>query len=147
MYPTAAKLTAALVFAALAWVVSRLAVPNLPEGTSEGWMPEVNAVIGLLFGWRIAGRHAGSGWVAGGAIGLTTGAVLVFWALLIWAGREMVLRSLALRYDGIVEALEDMIALFLRLAEFLVPGLALPALATGSIAAGFLAEAVARRYP
>ncbi|MBJ3764005.1 TrgA family protein [Maribius pontilimi] len=146
MYPTAAKLIASLSFAALAWYASQLVVPNLPEGMSEGIMPEINALVGLVLGWRITGRRAGDGFVNAIGIGLTTGAAIVLCSLLIWAGHEMLQRSINVRYDGPIEGIEDMIVLFLRYATFMYPGPCLSTLAIGSILAGLLAEATAKRY-
>ncbi len=145
MYPTAAKLVAALGFAALSWIASRQVSPNLPEFQSLGRAAEVTAVIGLVLGWRISGRHAGRGMAEAAGIGVTTALAIVFWSTLIWAGYEMLDRALAVRYDGPLEGLEDMVSLMLDYAAYTWPGLALPVLGLGSIVMGLLVEMVSRR--
>ena len=108
--PTAAKLIGALSFAALAWFVSDLIKPLLPEGTQVGLLSPVNAFFGLLMGWRILGARAGEGIVSSVGYGLTAAVATVFWGLLAWAGYEMIVRSTRLYYDGPIEALQDMMA-------------------------------------
>ncbi|RVT84142.1 tellurium resistance protein [Rhodobacteraceae bacterium CCMM004] len=145
MYPTAAKLVAALAFAALAWWVTDLVKPNLPQGTPMDWLAPVSAAVGAVMGWRVMGRRAGRGYVAAAGFGLTTAVAIVFWVLLIWAGYEMLQRSMDLYYDGPVEALESALALYMDYALLLVPGPPLPSLAVGAVLCGALAEWVARR--
>jgi hypothetical protein len=53
--PTAAKLAAAILFGALAWLASELAIPFFPEGAAVGRFAEWNAAIGAVIGWRVAG--------------------------------------------------------------------------------------------
>ena len=103
-------------------------------------------LLGLLLGWRIMGARAGQGFVNAIGIGLTTAAALLFWAVLLWAGYEALMRSINRRYSGPVEAIENMIALFLEFAQYTWPGPCLATLAVGGIMLGILAEAFAWRY-
>jgi hypothetical protein len=106
--PTAAKLIGSIVFAALAWFVSDLVKPLLPDGTQFGLLSPINAFFGLLMGWRIMGRGAGRGFVPSMGYGITTAAATVFWALLFWSGYLMITNATRLRYDGPMDALQDM---------------------------------------
>lgn len=109
--PTAGKLIGAILFAALAYFVSDLVKPLLPEGTQTGLMSPLNAFFGLLMGWRIMGRGAGNGYVSSLGYGLTTMVAIVFWCLLLWSGYEMTRRAMRLYYDGPMEALKEMTVL------------------------------------
>ncbi|SHJ32082.1 hypothetical protein SAMN04488012_107119 [Palleronia salina] len=146
MYPTAAKLFAALGYAALVWYASLLIIPNLPEGRSEGLMPEVNALLAMILGWRIMGARAGQGFVNAIGIGLTTAAAILFWAIIMWAGYEALMRSINRRYNGPIEAIEASIALAMEFAQYTWPGPCLVTLAVGGIIVGVLSEAFAWRY-
>lgn len=146
MYPTAAKMTAALLFAALAWWISDLAKPNMPDGTPVGLLSPVNAAFGFLMGWRISGRNAGRGYVNALGYGWTAAACIVLWALAFWAGWEMLDRSINLFYEGPVEAIEAAVALMVDYAAYLS---SLSVMLSMLIGAGFCAlvvEWVAARH-
>lgn len=102
--PTASKLVAAVLFAALAYYTSDLLKPLLPEGTPAKWLSESNALIGLLCGWKIMGPRGREGLVTGLGIGLTTTVAMTLSAIFIHASIEMVKLSLRKTYDGPVEA-------------------------------------------
>jgi len=106
--PTAGKLFGAVTYAILAWLISGLIPPLLPEGTQTGMLQPVNAAVGFVMGWTILGRNAGEGLV--GTIGhaSTTMVAVIFWCVVIWSGSEMIENSTNLRYDGPIEALQDM---------------------------------------
>lgn len=146
--PTGGKLIAAVAFAALAYFVSDLIKPLLEdtEGTRVGWLSPLNAFIGLIMGWRVMGAGAGKTYRQSIGFGLTTLAVIVFWCLLIWSGYKMLLRAMQLRYDGPVDALQQMAALYLDYARLIaVPEVIWPAL-VGAIFMAWLTEFFARRW-
>lgn len=143
--PTAPKLIAAALFAALAWFVSDLVKPLLPEGTQVGLLSPVNAAFGAFFGWRIMGRRAGVSMRGSLGLGLTTGVAIVFWSLLFWCAYLMVVRSTRLRYDGPMEALQDMIALMLENGVLIATPAIVGSLVIGGLVFGWLTEQVARR--
>ncbi|WOI55086.1 TrgA family protein [Palleronia sp. LCG004] len=143
MYPTLSKLVAAVAFAALSWTVSRLVVLNFPEHMRPGAMAEINAVIGVVLGWRISGRPAG-GLIESMAVGLSTGIAILFSALFVWAGHEMLRRAMRLRYEGPVEGIEDMISTMIDFAMLTWPGPALLVLGAGSIAIGLVVQCIQR---
>lgn len=115
--PTGAKLVGALAFAALAYFISDLIKPLLPEGTQLGRFSPLNALIGAAMGWKIMGKGAGESYQRTFGYGLTTLAATAFWCLLVWAGYEMLQNSLRMRYDGPVEALQEMAQLFVDYAK------------------------------
>lgn len=145
IYPTAAKLIAALILGGLGYVLSGLVVPVLPEDTDPGWFPLVNLVIGLLCGWITVGRRAGRGYAAAIGNGLTGGAALLFWGLFVQAGNEMLRLALRKRFDGPIESL---LALLEKGAEWGMLALAYPpftlTLLLGALVAGLAAEYAAR---
>lgn len=147
IYPTAAKLIAAVILGVTGFVLSLLVVPLLQEGTNVGWFPLVNTVIGLLAGWITVGRRAGRG--TSGAIGngLTGGAVLMFWGLFVQSFNEMLRLSLRNRYDGPVQALTDMLEMGYEwgLLALTSPLFSLTLL-LGAVAEGLSAEIAARLW-
>ncbi len=147
IYPTAAKLVAALILGITGFLLSGLVIPLLPEGTNVGWFPLINVGLGLLTGWITVGRRAGRGTVAAVGNGVTGGAVLLFWGLFVQAFNEMLRLSLRNRYDGPIEALTGMLE---KGFEWGLMALSSPlfslTLLLGAIAAGLSAEIAARLW-
>ncbi len=144
--PTGGKLIAAIAFAALAYFITDLVKPLLPEGSRVGWFSPVNAVIGLAMGWTIIGRGAGKTFRQSYGYGLTTLAAIAFWALLCWSGYEMIRRSARLYYDGPVDALQEMAQLFLDYGKLAaVQEVIWPAI-VGALFMSWLTEFFARRW-
>ena len=144
--PTGGKLIAALTFAALAYFISDLIKPLLPEGTNVSRLSEINALVGLAMGWTVMGNGAGKTYRQSLGYGFTTLAATVFWSLLIWSGYEMLQRSVKLYYDGPVEALQEMAALYVEYARTAaVQEVMIPAL-VGALFVSWLTEYFARRW-
>ena len=146
--PTGGKLIAAMAFAALAYFLSDLIKPLLEdtEGTRVGMFSPVNAFIGAAMGWTLMGKWAGQAYVKSFGFGLTTLAVTAFWCILFWAGQKMLSRSLDLRYDGPVEALQSMGVLALDYVRLIsVTEVLIPAL-IGGLFMSWLTEFFARRW-
>ncbi|MGR3512415.1 MAG: TrgA family protein [Paracoccaceae bacterium] len=144
--PTGAKLIGALTFMALAYFISDLIKPLLPEGTNVSRLSEINAIVGLLMGWRVMGKGAGHTYKQSFGYGLTTLAATAFWSLLVWSGYEMLQRSIKLYYDGPVEALQEMAELYVEYAKLAaVQEVLIPAL-IGAIFVSWLTEYFARRW-
>jgi len=144
--PTAGKLFGAITFAIVAWFVSGLIPPLLPEGTPTGLLQPVNAVVGFIMGWTILGRNAGDGIVASLGHASTTAVAVVFWCLLIWSGDEMIERATRLFYDGPVEALQDMATVALGYGRMIATVEIIGALVIGAIASALLTEGAAARW-
>ncbi len=144
--PTAARLIAAISLGAVAFVVSYLVMPLLPEGTYFGYFVHVTVALGLLSGWIFMGRRAGRGVVPAINNGLTGMSVMVLWALFAQGTWEMFRLAMRHRYDGPFEALS---AIFVIALEYFfviaVPSVMLT-LITGGILAGLVTENAFRRW-
>ena len=145
--PTAPKLIAAILFAALTWFVTDLVKPLLPVGTQMGLLSPINTVIGAFFGWRVMGARAGQSLRASLGYGITTAAIIVFWCLLVWSAYLMTIQSTRMRYDGPIDALQDMFFMMFDYARMMVTPEILGSLGIGALVFGWLTDQVARRYP
>ncbi|WP_108483957.1 TrgA family protein [Oceaniglobus ichthyenteri] len=146
MYPTAAKLIAGLLFAALAFFISGLVIPNIPFGQNTPISFGLgNAAIGFLLGWRVVGRRAGEGYAFGIAYGITAAVAIVFWCLFLWAFIEMIERALDLYYDDPTKALEEMVRLMVDFSSYLVGNNVLPALGIGTVFCSAVVEWVGQK--
>jgi hypothetical protein len=144
--PTAARMAAAVLFGALTWYVSQLIEPLFPEGSDLGWYAEINAVIGFILGWVVAGSRAGGSWSAAVSYGMTTMVAIVFWGLLLHSGGEMVRKSLRKMYDGPSEAVVDVFGLMWEYANLMATQPVLLTLLIGGIAAGLITEVFGRNF-
>lgn len=144
--PTAAKLFAALAFAAVGWAAAEAFKPLMPDLTQWGRFSMVCAALGLLCGWRVMGPRVGRGWAAAVASGLSTSAVLLAVALGLFSLREMLLRAIAGRYDGPLEATVAVFAVMLEHVALMGDGLFLGVLVLGGILAGLVADAAGRLW-
>ncbi len=144
--PTAAKLAAAVLFGALAWAVSNLLVRHFPQGSDPGRFAEVNAAIGAILGWRIAGSRGGTGWASAVAYGITAAVATVVVAAFLQCFAIMIRQSLRRLYDGPVEALVDVFELMVRNGQYLLHAEVLGTLAVGGVLAGLLTEWVGRNF-
>ncbi len=144
--PTAPKLVAAIIFGFVAWFAASLIIPYLPPGTRIAWVPEGSAAIGVLMGWFTSGAKAGAGIGSGLGYGLTTVALIVFWGLFVFAGEEMLDRSLNVRYDGPIQAISDMIMLMLGYGQVMAKPDVIVWLLLGAVFGGVVTELSARRW-
>lgn len=140
--PTAARLCAAVLLAALGWWVSELIKPLFLEGTAFGRFSLINAGLGLVIGWQVIGSRAGRGYSAAIGNGLTGGAVMVFWGLLLQSSYKMFENATRLRYDGAFEALAAVFQIMADNAILMATPMILGTLVVGSIAAGVVSEIV-----
>lgn len=113
--PTAGRFVGAILFGLIAWYISELFKPLMPEGTSFGSFSEYNSVVGIVVGWVMLGLRAHPDRNASTGAGLTTAVAVLFWGLLIHSVIEMLKLSLRKRYDGAGEAV---IAVFQLMAEY-----------------------------
>ena len=144
--PTGGKLIGAMVFAALAYFLTDLVKPLLPEGSRVGWFSQVNALVGFVMGWTILGRGAGKSYRQSLGYGFTTLFASAFWSIFIWAGYEMLRRSTRLYYDGPVEALQEMAQLIVIYAKIgAVQEVIWPAV-IGTVFVTWFTEFFARRW-
>ena len=144
--PTAAKLFGAVTFAALCWFVSGFIPPLLPGNTPTPLLQPVNAGVGFIMGWTILGRNAGTGLIATIGHASTTAVASVFWCLLIWSGSEMIDKSMKLRYNGPIEALQDMASMAAGYASMIATVEIIGALVLGVIVTAIMTESAASRW-
>ncbi len=145
--PTAAKLVAAILFAALGFGVAEIYKTTITERTVWGYLSEVSAFMGLVWGWRVSGRLAGAGYWAGIGFGARTVVTVFFWVILTFAIYVMVIQSTRKIYGDPMEALLGAGGLMLDFSRsILTVDVLVPAFA-GGILAGVIVEFVSRRWP
>ncbi|MDR9394795.1 TrgA family protein [Roseovarius sp. SYSU LYC5161] len=144
--PTAARLVAAILLAALAWVGSEMFRPLMPPATDFGWFNEVNLGLGVLCGWFVLGSRAGNGYADAAGAGLTGLGALVFWALFLQSFNRMLKHALEKRYDGPVEALIAIFEIGVDFAAYLLNGPLIAVLVGGAVVIGVVTEFAARRW-
>ena len=146
--PTAAKLVAAILFGALAFLVSELVRPLFPEGTDLGRFALYNALIGAVIGWGMAGARARTTWSNAVAYGLTAAASMVVSGLLIYGILKMVRQSTRRVYEGPMEAMVDVVRIIIEDAgKYIAQPDILIVLAVGGVVGGLITEWVGRNYP
>jgi len=146
MMPTGGKIVGAVTFAMLAYFVSDLVKPLLPEGTQYGLLSIVNAGFGFILGWRIIGRRSGQTYPHSFGYGVTTVVAIAFWCLLFWSGLDMLTESTRMRFDGPVEALQEMAGTFLDQAKMLATETVVLPAVIGALFMAWVTEFVSRRF-
>jgi hypothetical protein len=144
--PTAARMVAGVLYAALVWYVSQLIKPLFPEGTDLGLFAEVNAAIGFLCGWILAGSRAGGSWSAAVSYGLTTVVAITFWGLLIHSTVEMVTKSMRMLYRGPADAVTDVFGMIVEFGILMAKPDILGMLVVGGVLAAILTEITGRNF-
>jgi hypothetical protein len=145
--PTAAKLFGAIAFTFVAFLAAEVLKPAFPEGMSFGYFSAICAAIGLLCGWMVMGANAGRGGTKAVGTGLRTSVTIVFWAMLGFAIREMLIRSTDRRYNGVTEAVVGTFEIIIEYARTLVSSpSALIVLAVGGALGGLLSNWAAERF-
>ena len=144
MMPTAAKLIAAVFFAALGYGAAVLTLGNLTETINEGWIREIMAAFGFVMGWMIAGGRAAEPLAFSLAAGLTTSAAILFWSVFFVAGYEMIILSMRGAYRGPFHAIESMVAIGAERAMLATHWDTAALLVLGGFAGGWLAHMIAR---
>ena len=145
--PTAAKLVAGIMWALLAWFASNLIKPYFPEGMDLGFFAEVNAALGFLLGWVMAGPRANlGGWSAAISYGFTTTVALVVLGVFLHSLVEMVRLSLSRRYEGPVEGLVAVFAMMVDYFALMAKRDVMVTLVAGGIVAGLVTEWAGRRW-
>ena len=144
--PTAARLVAAICLAIVAYIVSGLIMPLMPDSTDFGIFVPLNVFLGVLAGWLVMGRRAGRGTTAAINNGLTGVFVLMLWGIGVQACNEMVRLAMKNRYDGPMEAV---VAIFQIGAEFGLMIATAPILAflvVAAVISGLIVEFAGKRW-
>lgn len=147
--PTAGRLIAAFLFAALFWGASQLALPlyTLAEEPVPRAFTLVNIGVALVFGWRLGGAGAGSqSWAGAVGQGLTTLVAATFAALFLHGGIRMTELSLRKAYDGPAEAVVAVFGLMIDIGQTAAIPAVVTLLLVGSMVAGLVVEWVGRRF-
>jgi hypothetical protein len=144
--PSATNLFAAVAMCILALYVSGLIPPLLDEGTDMGYFFYVNAIIGIVVGWKVVGGRTGRGWVAGVNAGLTGVVALVFWAIFVQACNEMVRLAMRNRFDGAFEALTSIFQIGVEWFLMILTAPIIGSLLVGAVLVGLVAEMAAQRW-
>ncbi|MEM1374846.1 MAG: TrgA family protein [Pseudomonadota bacterium] len=145
--PTIGRVVGALTFAAAAYYVSTLVQELFLEERQFPNLAVINAVLGIIVGWRLAGGRAGQGWNAALGYWLTTTIGLAFVCLFANAFGDMIRRSMRMQYDGPLEGITDIAAIMWEYGgRIATPEIILTALGAG-LAAALVTEFFGRRYP
>ncbi|WP_127900402.1 TrgA family protein [Solirhodobacter olei] len=144
--PTAAKLIAALAFFAVAFVAAESFKPLMPPGSQFGYFSLICGGIGAVTGWMVSGAMAGRGTITAIGNGIRSSATIVFFALILFTGREMVIRSMQHMYHGPMDALQAMAGMIAKYAVMLTATTELVVLIGGGILAGLVTEWASRRW-
>lgn len=143
---TAARVIAAVLLALTGYVASQLIRDVMPEATAFGIFNYVNAVLGAIIGWIVIGSRTGRGYSNAISIGVTAGAVLIFWGLFLQASREMFALANKRRYDGPMEATVAVFQIGAEYFALMATPTILGAIAGGGIIAAICAEIAARKW-
>jgi hypothetical protein len=144
--PTAAKLTAAVAFAIVAYLAAVAFVPHLPEGSQIGLFREITAVIGFGTGWLVMGGLVGHSYRDAAGSGVRTSVTLVFCALLGFSIYLMVKKSFKMIYDGPMEAVLAVFEIMMEYGRMMLVPDVLGVLALGGVLGGIAAEWAGRRW-
>ena len=144
--PTAPKLVAAAFFAVLAWFCADLIKPLLPDGTQYGLFSPVSAAFGVLVGWVFCGKRLGQGLGGPVGIGFASSILLSFWVLLTFSGYEMLRMSMRGRYDGPMDALQNLFQIAVDYLFIAATPEVIGTLVIGGVFGGVLTGMAARRW-
>ncbi len=149
--PTIPKLIAAVMVAFIAWIGSGLVkteVLAVYETYNFGWFVWLSVGVGLLCGWRVLGRHADGtvGLATAASVGVTAVAATVFWVLFLVSANEMLRLALARRFNGPVEAIQEIIPIAGEYGQFMMHTDIIVTLVVGGMIAGLLTNVAARHW-
>lgn len=143
---SAPRMVAAILLAAVGFLASELIKPLIESVSQFGRFSFVNAALGAVIGWTVIGGRVGRGVSAAIGNGITGAVALLFWGLFLHAGYEMLRLALRRRYDGPLEALNDMFRIGLDWVVMIATVPVLGMLFVGGIIAAVLAEVSARYW-
>lgn len=115
--PTASKLFGGFAFMLVGFFAAEMLKPQFPEGYNFGRFPYICAGIGLLVGWIVMRRGALESMGQAISAGLRASFLLLFWGMLFFSCREMIIRSIDRRYKGVMEALEGTFDIMIEYGE------------------------------
>jgi len=143
--PSSSKVSGSLCLCALAYILSELAKPQFIEDFNFGYFTYVSMLVGVIIGWVLMGKRAGIGLVSAINNGVTSTFSMVLVVIFIQSANEMIRLSMRGRYDGLVEALLEIIPIgidfVVKVSSTALWGTAL----IGGIVAGLIVEAIWHR--
>ncbi|WP_107497953.1 TrgA family protein [Thalassobius sp. I31.1] len=143
--PTASRLVGALTFTVLAFIISTMILPLLPEGTSGESLWLLNCPVGLVCGWKIMGPRGESTRLIAFAGGVTTSIAAFLVAVFLHAGIRMVNLSMRKIYHGVTEAIGAVFEISMNWASVFLTTDIVTTLIAGGIFCGWLSWK-AQRY-
>lgn len=144
--PTAAKLTALIVFAILGYFIFAVMVPLFDEAVVPRFLLPVCVGVGAWSGWVFCGAKT-MDIRSGIGTGMTAMAAMVFGILFIMSFVQMIHLSLRRRYDGPMEAIVDVFNLMYdNLLIFGTQTMGLTLL-VGGLIAGLVTGIIGKKYP
>lgn len=145
--PSVSRLVPALILALTGYFAADIYVTYLPEGTNVGTFRRVIAILGLLIGWIVVGKRIGRSYRSGVEAGLLGAFLIVFWAVGIFAVREMLARSLDRRYrQGLEQAFRDLFDLLVEYGLSAARVELIVTLITGAVISGLVAQWASTRW-
>ncbi|MEL6688978.1 MAG: TrgA family protein [Pseudomonadota bacterium] len=145
--PTVGKVVAAICFAAAAFYVSLLVQDMYAEERPFHNLAWINACLGLIVGWRVAGSKAGSGWNAAIGYWLTTTIALFVVCLFANSFGDMIRQSMRMQYDGPVEGIVDIASIMWKYGQEIATQEVLGTALVGGLIAALVTEFFGRRFP
>ena len=148
--PTGARLVSAIVFAIVAFLAAKGVHVALEADTGYpvkvGLMPHTVTAIGVLCGWIVMGRRVGDGMKFAISSGMLTSVAILFWSLLVFSLREMIILSTKHKYKGATEATIDVFRIALENAQAILTPSVILTLFIGGLIGGWAGEWASRRY-
>ncbi len=144
--PTAAKLVAGVVFAAIGYAIFVSMVVVYADDRVPDYLLPLCLGVGLVVGWQICGKNA-LGLMSGIGNGYTAIVAQCFIILFALSFITMLQRSLRSRYDGPTDAMIDSFTLLAEYGfKFATPEIGM-IMAVGGFVGGALAGLAGRRFP
>lgn len=148
--PTGSRLVSALFYGFLTYVAAHMVhaafEADVGYDLNFGKFKEVAAFIGVITGWVVQGNRVGEGKNFAIQGGVLTVVLIIFWNLVFWSLREMVVESMKLKYRGPTAALVDSFNIALDNVMTFANLQFCITVFVGGILGGMLAERAAQRY-
>ena len=144
--PTAGRLVAAAVLAAMGWCASFLIALLMVEDPPFEWFAQINAAAGFVLGWTVIGvrlKPSAKGIVVHG---LTGAFAWVFWALFALSTIKMLERSLRKQYDQAMEAVTAVLEIAFEDLQVMTSGSVMFVVLGGGVLAAYLGAKTAQAF-
>ena len=143
---TASKLVAAFGMAAVAYWVTGVAIPYLPETFYPRGVFGPNIFMGWVLGWTIMGRDIKPGWAGRINVTATTASLLYVTCVYIHAFRLMIKYARRVRYSDGTEAVADTFSLAFEIGFAVATPEVLLSLFGGTLFVAVFVQIAARRW-